>query len=517
MGRRRFDRKLLVGDPDLPAHRLRRRSRVLTIAVVVLANTVGGAVVLCFALFALPTPQSDDQAAVLAVNLSIALGYIGAALLVGTLWGLRRVEGGRDGIASWLGQDEPPTAKQRSRVLRAPLRLMVVEAVLWGTAVVVFGVVNLVLFSGLLALGVGLTVLLGGITTSSACYLLSELALRPVAARALAAGASSRRGVPGVAVRMGLAWALGTGVPVVGLLLIALVALTPVDIDETTLAVTILALGGIALVFGAIVSFLAAYATVHPIGAIRRGVDRIREGELDTEVGVWDSTEVGLLQAGFNDMVRGLRERERIRDVFGRQVGADVAGLALADEIRMGGELREVSVLFVDLTGSTKLATQRGPEEVVALLNRFFREVVDVVEANGGWINKFEGDAALAIFGAPIDVEDAAGQSLTAARELDARLRERVPELEAGIGVACGPAVAGNIGAERRFEYTVIGDPVNEASRLTDLAKGTPGRVLASEAVLEACASQECERWKRGDEVTLRGRDRPTRLALPDG
>ena len=138
-----------------------------------------------------------------------------------------------------------------------------------------------------------------------------------------------------------------------------------------------------------------------------------------------------------------------------------------------------------------------------------------MVEANGGWINKFEGDAALAIFGAPIAVEDAAGRALRAARELDERLRERVAELEAGVGVAFGEAVAGNIGAESRFEYTVIGDPVNEASRLTDLAKTTDGRVLASEAALEACAGEERERWELGDEVTLRGRARPTRLALP--
>ena len=507
--------RLLVGDPDLPAPQVRRRARLLTTATVVVANTIGAAVVLGFALFALPKPDVADDTAVLVVNLSVAVGYLAVALVVGATWGRRRVDGGRGGTAGWLVEDRAPTAEERGLVLRAPLRLMLVEAVLWGTAVIVFTVVNLAAFSGLLALGIGLTVLLGGTTTSAACFLLSELALRPVAARALAAGTSSRRGVPGVATRWGLAWALGTGVPIVGLLLIAVVALTAVEIDETTLAVTILALGGIGLVFGALVSLLAAYATVHPISAIGQGLQRVSRGELDVEVGVWDSTEMGLLQAGFNDMVRGLRERERIRDVFGRQVGEDVAGLALADEIRLGGEVREVSVLFVDITGSTALAGEHEPEEVVALLNRFFSEVVDVVEANGGWINKFEGDAALAIFGAPVDVEDAPGHALRAARELDARLRERVGELEAGVGVACGPAVAGNIGAERRFEYTVIGDPVNEASRLTDLAKTTSGRVLASQTVLEASAGEEAERWTLGDEVTLRGRARTTRLAHP--
>lgn len=515
-GAGRPDRRALTGDPALPSAGLRRRAQLLTTGLVVVANAVGAAVVLCFALFALPTPdlgrRNDD---VIGVNLVTALAYIVLALLVGTVWGRRRIDGGPDGIASWLQEDRPPTAAERRLVLRAPLRLMVVECALWGLAVVLFTLVNLLVFSGLLALGVGITVLLGGITTSAACYLLSELALRPVAARALAAGDSSRRGVPGVATRWALAWALGSGVPVFGLLLVAVVALTPVDIDETRLAVTVLALGGIALVFGALLTFLATYATVHPISSIGRGLERVREGRLEVEVGVWDATEMGLLQAGFNDMVRGLRERERIRDVFGRQVGADVAQLALDDEIRLGGEVRRVSVLFVDIAGSTRLAADRPPEQVVALLNRFFAEVVEVVESNGGWINKFEGDAALAIFGAPIEVEDAAGQALTAARELDERLRAEVPELEAGIGVACGEVVAGNIGAETRFEYTVIGDPVNEAARLTDLAKRRPTRVLASEGVLETCKGSECEGWQRGEEVTLRGRSQPTRLAFP--
>ncbi len=507
--------RLFVGDPNMSGPRIRRRATVLTVAAITVANTVGMAVVTCFALFALPKPESDQDTAILVTNLSVGVGYLLLALAVGVVWGIRRLSGGPDGRGQWLLDDRTPTADERLFILRAPLRLMVIEAVLWGTAVLLFVTIDLVAFSGLLALGVGLTILLGGITTAAACFLLTELAMRPVAARALASGSSSRRGVPGVATRLSLAWALGTGVPVIGLVLVAVVAVTPVDISENTLAITILALGGIALGFGAVVTFLAAYATVHPIGALRRGLQKVREGELDVEVGVWDSTEIGLLQAGFNDMVTGLRERERIRDVFGRQVGEDVAARALAGEIQLGGEVREVAILFCDLTGSTTLAMEREPQEVVELLNRFFAEVVEVVEANGGWINKFEGDAALAIFGAPIEVDDAAGRALTAARELDERLRERVSELEAGVGVAFGEAVAGNIGAESRFEYTVIGDPVNEASRLTDLAKQRDGRVLASGAALEASGEEERGRWELGDEVTLRGRTRPTRLAVP--
>ncbi len=133
----------------------------------------------------------------------------------------------------------------------------------------------------------------------------------------------------------------------------------------------------------------------------------------------------------------------------------------------------------------------------------------------GGWINKFEGDAALAVFGAPIAVDDSAGRALRAARQLSQRLGEKVAELEAGIGVSCGDVVAGNIGAESRYEYTVIGDPVNEAARLTELAKDYEPRVVASAAAIESAEAGERERWELGEEVTLRGRPQATRLARP--
>ena len=272
----------------------------------------------------------------------------------------------------------------------------------------------------------------------------------------------------------------------------------------------------IALVFGALLSALAAYATVHPIASIRGGLAKVQAGDFDVRLGVWDSTEVGLLQAGFNDMAAGLRERERIRDVFGRHVGTDVAREALTREGgELGGEECTVAVLFVDLVGSTALAASNPPQRVVELLNRFFAEVVDVVERHGGWINKFQGDAALAIFGAPVAIEDAHGSALRAARELCERLRERVAGVEAAIGVASGVAVAGQIGAEQRFEYTVIGDPVNEAARLTELAKSRSGRLLASGETVAAAADGEASQWELGEAVTLRGRSRETAVATP--
>ncbi len=504
----------LIGDAETPGRKLARRVRVLTLVATLTANAVGIAVVVGFAILVLPKPDGVSGTTAVPVNLALGGVYALLAVAIGAIWGRRLVELGPNGMRAWLEADRVPTAAQRLRVLQAPLRIMFVQVVLWGSAALLFMGVNTI-YSWLLALGVGMTVALGGITTSSAAYVLAELALRPAASRALAAGPVDRRFVPGVALRWLLAWALGTGAAIVGLIAVGIVALTDVSIDEQALAITVIVLGGTALVFGAFVSALAAYATVHPIASIRRGLERVGEGDFSVELAVWDSTEMGLLQSGFNEMAAGLRERERIRDIFGRQVGHEAARQALAvEDPQLGGELCDVAVLFVDVIGSTKLAASRDPREVVALLNDFFAEVVEAVDEQGGWVNKFEGDAALAVFGAPTPLPNRAAAALAAARDLDARLQERVQGLSAAIGIATGTVVAGHVGAESRFEYTVIGDPVNEAARLTELAKEHPTRVLASGATVTA-AGDEGRHWQLGDSVTVRGRAQPTQLANP--
>ena len=227
---------------------------------------------------------------------------------------------------------------------------------------------------------------------------------------------------------------------------------------------------------------------------------------------VYDASEVGRLQSGFNAMVEGLRERERMRDLFGRQVGDDVARLALERGAELGGEVRDVAVLFVDVVGSTELAVTVDPQEVVRRLNAFFGVVIDVVQEHGGWVNKFEGDAALCIFGAPVEQPDPGTCALSAARALACRLQG--VEVDAAIGVCAGPVVAGHVGAESRFEYTVIGDPVNAAARLTELAKGSDSCVLADAAILTD-GSEEAGHWSVGESVVLRGRTATTRLARP--
>jgi adenylate cyclase len=233
---------------------------------------------------------------------------------------------------------------------------------------------------------------------------------------------------------------------------------------------------------------------------------RIEQGDLDTHVPVDDLGELGRLAEGVNNLGAGIREREELRDLFGRQVGqAGLVELALGGhEPTSSGERRDVTVLFVDLSGYTRFSESHSPEEVVAMLNRFFRVVVAVVNREGGWVNKFEGDAALCIFGAPGEQEDHADRALRAAAALPKDLAQTDDLLGAGIGVASGEVIAGFVGTAERFEYTVIGDVVNLASRLCDEAKTTRPGVLAAASTIQD--AHQRENWSPAGRLSIRGR-----------
>jgi adenylate cyclase len=261
----------------------------------------------------------------------------------------------------------------------------------------------------------------------------------------------------------------------------------------------------VALLVGGLATLLTARAVGQPLRDLREAVQLVGRGTYDVTVLVDDAGEIGLLQEGVNTMAAGLAERERLRDLFGRHVGTTVADRALATGVSLAGEERTVAALFVDIAGSTSLVRRTGPEEMVGLLNRFFEVVVESVEDAGGLVNKFEGDAALCVFGAPADHPDPAGAALRTARRICDAVQE-AGEVDVGVGVACGRVWAGQVGAASRLEYTVIGDPVNEAARLTELAKDHPGRAVASEATVQAAEADERRHWVRDREVELRGR-----------
>jgi adenylate cyclase len=361
---------------------------------------------------------------------------------------------------------------------------------------------------------VGAVIAFGGITTVAVAYLLAERILREAAGQALSASPQPQHIAQSVAVRQMLTWLLGTGVPVLGVVILGLVAVAGGPGNRGQLARAMLILGATALAVGLLTTALAARATADPVVSVRKALGRIERGDLEARVPVYDGTDLGLLQAGFNRMAEGLRERERLRDLFGRHVGAEVARHALEEGAKLGGEQREVAVLFVDLVGSTSLAERNPPADVVNVLNRFFAVVVDSVEQQAGVINNFAGDAALAVFGAPTRLSDAPARALRAARSVATRFRAELADADLGIGVSGGLVVAGNIGTESRLEYTVIGDPVNEAARLTEFAKSLPSRVAASGAVVAASGS-EANNWVAHGELALRGRTATTVVYIP--
>ena len=416
-----------------------------------------------------------------------------------------------------LGRDEPLVGDPRRVLLSIPLVNGLVTSLYWLGGGVIFASHSALRLgnSDTEAAALGAIIALGGLTTGTVVYLLLERSLRPIFALAFA----DEEPAPGeqfdVRHRLVLAWLLGSGIP---LLISAVMVLDPEPSGLSSLRRTVLPWLFLGLIVGFAVTARVARSLAERLTALRDAMARVRRGELDIEVTVDDAAEVGMLQVGFNEMVTGLRERARLRDLFGRHVGEEVAQAALERGVSFEGEQAEASALFVDLVGSTRLATQRPATDVVGLLNEMFRAVVEAVEVEGGWVNKFEGDAALCVFGPPANHADHADRALRCARALGSELvslREIHPELKVAIGVSSGPVVAGNVGSEARYEYTIVGDPVNVAARLTELAKGRPGLALASEDAIGRAGQDVGARWHPAGEELLRGRETPTKLYEP--
>ncbi|MGY1814373.1 adenylate/guanylate cyclase domain-containing protein [Blastococcus sp. SYSU D00820] len=471
----------------------------LIVLLVVVANLVGVATVTMLLVGVDDGAGDDGRTPVLLT----ALAYLAVGLPIGIGVGLGR----QRTTQAWLQAGREPTREEAARTLRLPVDTAVTAGLVWLVGAVLVGVVAAASFpDARVGIRIAVAVLLGGIATAGVTYLLVARAARGVTARALAAHPPTGRLTLGVRPRLLLTWGLTSGVPMVGVVLLFLDPSNPGGPGP----VPVVFLTVVAVLVGGLATLLTARAVGQPLRDLRQAVQRVGEGDYDARVVVDDGGEIGLLQEGLNTMAAGLAERERLRDLFGRHVGTTVAQRALSDGVSLGGELRTVAALFVDIAGSTSLVRRTGPEDMVGLLNRFFAVVVDAIEAEGGLVNKFEGDAALCVFGAPAEHADPSGAALRAARRIGAEVR-RAGEVDVGIGVACGRVWAGQVGAASRLEYTVIGDPVNEAARLTELAKEHPGRIVTSEPTVRSAGGGEASRWAPGAEVELRGRGETTR------
>jgi class 3 adenylate cyclase len=259
--------------------------------------------------------------------------------------------------------------------------------------------------------------------------------------------------------------------------------------------IAFLAAGGVLV--SAALATLVASSIARPLRDVQQAMREVRHGALDVRCAVVSNDEIGSVAEGFNDMVDGLRERERIRETFGRYVSPEVRDEILAGRADAGGVQHEVTILFADLRDFTPWVEATPPHEVVADLNAYFGEMDAAIRECGGLVLQFIGDEIEAVFGAPVARPGHADAAVAAARAMRTRLdawnaARRAAgrrELHHGIGIHTGTVVAGNIGSGERHAYALVGDAVNVASRIQSLNKELGTTVLLSGATCARLAS----------------------------
>jgi class 3 adenylate cyclase len=273
--------------------------------------------------------------------------------------------------------------------------------------------------------------------------------------------------------------------------------------------------GGIVLALCLLLTILFGRQVSRPVRRLAGAAAVIERQEFDAFEPLAPSVIREIHEAGraFNHMVEGLKERQRIRDLFGKYVPNEVVEQLIAnpDAFGLGGQRREISLLFTDIAGFTSLAETMAPGAVLQLLNTYFEEVCRCIHAQEGIIVDFIGDAVFAIFGAPIARDDHARRALACAREMDrvagafahARHAEGIALGATRIGIHTGFATVGNFGSADRLKYSAAGDVVNTTSRLEGANKFFGSRLLASKAIVDAARDAQ---WRPLGSLVLKGR-----------
>jgi adenylate cyclase len=248
-------------------------------------------------------------------------------------------------------------------------------------------------------------------------------------------------------------------------------------------------------------------ASLLPIRDLAEGTERVAAGDYTRRLPVIQDDDLGALAASFNRMQAGLAERQRLQAAFGTYVDPALAARLLeqGDDV-FSGERRQVTVMFVDIRDFTPFAEANTAEDTVSRLNALFEIVVPAVVDAGGHVNKFLGDGALAVFGAPNDLADHADAAVSAAVLIHRLVAERFEgALRIGIGINTGKVIAGTIGAGGKLEFTLIGDAVNVAARVEQLTKTTGDAILLTQQCVDALAARPPGLIDRGYHV-LKGK-----------
>ena len=280
---------------------------------------------------------------------------------------------------------------------------------------------------------------------------------------------------------------------------------------------TIFALGLAILAAGIV--FISRTVT-HPLLLLAQGARRIRDGDYQQQVIIAHQDEFGELAQSFNGMVKGLIEKEKVRDLLGKVVSPQIANELLSKNLELGGEEIELTVLFCDMRDFTTLCEGKTPQQILQLLNEYFSAISGVIESNGGVVDKYIGDAVMALFGAPVSYADAPSRAIRTALtiykvldEVNTSFSSRgLSTVTIGVGINTDTVVVGNVGSSTRLNYTALGDGVNLASRLEELTKRYGVNIIVSEFTRNK-ASEFL--YQELDMVRVKGKSVPVRIFSP--
>lgn len=401
-----------------------------------------------------------------------------------------------------MGRPLSPTmlAKARRRVLNEPLVVVLIDLAVWCAAAVVFSqAVRSAPGGQFLGPMIALRALLiGSVTVSAAYFLIDHLIQHRLGVIIFPQGGLSRvRGVlrGRLAVRL-IALIFATVIVPFGAILLTILGssrilrmgVRPPEEILQRLQTVVAAEALIFLITACALTGLVAVGLSIQLKQIIRALHRVAKGDFSHKVVVTSNDEMGYTGDAINDMIQGLKERDLIKETFGRYVSQQVRDEILRGAIPLDGEHKEVTVLFADLRNFTPLVESTPPKLVVSIINGYFQEMAEAIDQEGGLVLQFIGDEIEAVFGAPLPLEDHPRRAVRAALEMRRRLAkvnaqlagQGLPPLEHGVGIHSGQVVAANIGSPERLSYALVGDTVNLASRIQGLTKGLGADILIS-------------------------------------
>ena len=283
---------------------------------------------------------------------------------------------------------------------------------------------------------------------------------------------------------------------------------------ELNRLITSAIIGVILLLGSVIIAFILGRRAAAPMKQLAYTAQLVQNNKLDEvePLPVGKIRELASAASAFNEMVIGLKERIKIRDLFGKYVPQDVATLLLTDDSSAEPKNAEATVLFLDIVGFSTISEQLSPKQIVDTMNAFFSDAVEIIETEEGMVTQYQGDAILAVFNVPLSIDNHALSAVKSAISILEKIKDKDYEgqsLKCRIGINTGPLVAGAIGAKDRLNYTVYGDAVNIAARLEQLNKEYGTELLVTEETAKKISDIEFE--KIGT-VPIRGRNKPVNV-----